>query len=43
MAGDHPRQRRIIATDGAKLPAEEEDLTPFEGAMLMPIRPQHTR
>ena len=42
MAGDHPRQRKIIASNGAKLPAEEEDFTPFEGAMLMPIRPERT-
>jgi hypothetical protein len=40
MTGDHPRQIRVIASSGAKLRAEdEEELMPFEGAMLMPTRP----
>jgi len=43
MTGDHPRQIRVIASSGAKLRAEEEELMPFEGAMLMPTRPERFR
>jgi len=43
MTGDHPRQRRISASRGAKLRAEVEEIMPFEGAMQMPTRPERFR
>jgi len=43
MTGDHPSQIRVIASRGAKLRAEEEELMPFEEAMLMPTRPERFR
>ena len=32
MTGDHPRQIRVIASSGAKLRAEEEELMPVRGS-----------